>query len=96
MPQDAAGYVLEAQGAGFYLVYVNPNGRYAPAVYNHANMYPAVGNNTRACGDTSNYWHVVAGDSVWYNTLGHLDYMDVLAVIKGFRMSEKVDKLGVP
>jgi hypothetical protein len=96
MPQDAAGYVLEAQGAGFWPMYVNPNGRYAPASHNHANMYPAGGNNTGACGDTGTYWHVVAGDSVWYNALGHMDYMDDLSVIKGIRMSKKVDKMGVP
>jgi hypothetical protein len=69
MPQDAAGYVLEAQGAGFWPMYVNPNGRYAPAAHNHANMYPAGGSNTGACGDTSTYWHVIAvtafGTMLW-------------------------------
>lgn len=96
MPRDSAGLVLEAQGTDNYPMYVNPNGRYAPAAHNHANLYPAGGSNTGACGDTSNYWHVVAGDSVWYNALGHMDYMDDLAVIKGIRMSEKVDRFGVP
>ena len=96
MPQEAAGYVLEAQGAGFWPMYVNPNGRYAPAAHNHSSIYPAGGSNTGACGDTSTYWHVVAGDSVWYNALGHMDYMDDLSVLKGIRMSEKIDKLGVP
>jgi hypothetical protein len=96
MPRDSAGLVLEAQGTDNYPMYVNPNGRYAPAAHNHANLYPAGGSNTGACGDTSNYWHVVAGDSVWYNALGHMDYMDDLAVIKGIRLSEKVDRFGVP
>ena len=82
MPRDTAGLIIEAQGAGFYPMYVNPNGRYTPAAHNHANMYPAGGNNTGSCGDTSTYWHVMAGDSVWYNALGHMDYMDDLAVIK--------------
>jgi hypothetical protein len=36
MPRDAAGLVLEAQGTGFYPMYVNPNGRYTPAGHNHA------------------------------------------------------------
>jgi hypothetical protein len=31
-----AGYVLEAEGAGFDPMYVNPNGRYTPAAHNHA------------------------------------------------------------
>jgi hypothetical protein len=96
MPRDSAGLVLEAQGPNFYPIYVNPNGRYAPASHNHANMYPAGGNNTGACGDTSTYWHVVAGDSVWYNALGHMDYMDDLAVIKRIKTSKKVDVHGVP
>ena len=96
MPRDTSGLVLEAQGVSNYPIYVDPNGRYAPAAHNHANMYPAGGNNTGACGDTANYWHVVAGDSVWYNALGHMDYMDDLSIIKGIRMSEKIDKLGVP
>ncbi len=96
MPRDTSGFVLEAQGVNNYPTYVDPNGRYTPAAHNHANMYPAGGNNTGACGDTTTYWHVVAGDSVWYNALGHMDYMDDLSVIKGIRMSENVDKLGVP
>ncbi len=96
MPRDNSGLVLEAQGLSNYPTYVDPNGRYTPAAHNHANMYPAGGNNTGSCGDTSTYWHVVAGDSVWYNALGHMDYMDDLSVIKSIRMSENVDKLGVP
>ncbi|MGD6810524.1 MAG: hypothetical protein ACQCN3_12565, partial [Candidatus Bathyarchaeia archaeon] len=96
MPRDAAGLVLEAQGAGFYPMYVNPNGRYAPASHSHTTMYPAGGNNTGACGDTSTYWHVVAGDSVWYNALGHMDMIDDLAAIKKIKRSERTDKKGVP
>ena len=38
----------------------------------------------------------MAGDSVWYNALGHMDYMDDLAVIKRIKMSKKVDAQGVP
>ncbi len=98
MPRDTAGLILEAQGAGFYPMYVNPNGRYAPASHEngHGNLYPAGGSGTGSCGSTSNYWACVAGDSVWYNALGHMDYMDDLSIIKGIRISEKVDKLGVP
>jgi len=32
MPRDIAGFVLEVQGAGFYPIYVNPNGRHAPPI----------------------------------------------------------------
>lgn len=98
MPRDTAGFIIEAQGAGFYPTYVNPNGRYTPASHEsgHGNLYPSGGSGTGNCGSTSNYWACVAGDSVWYNALGHMDYMDDLAVIKGIRISKKIDKLGVP
>ena len=36
LPEGAGGYVLEAQGDGFDPMYVNPNGRYAPAGHEHA------------------------------------------------------------
>jgi hypothetical protein len=36
MPRSTSGYVLEAQGAGFDPMYVNPNSRYSPAGHNHA------------------------------------------------------------
>jgi hypothetical protein len=37
--RDTAGYVLEAQGSGFYPMYVNPNYRYTPAWHtDHANV----------------------------------------------------------
>ncbi|MCW4048084.1 MAG: hypothetical protein NWE99_11090, partial [Candidatus Bathyarchaeota archaeon] len=97
MPQDAAGYVLEAQGVGFWPMYVNPNGRYTPAWHeNHYNLWPAGGSGTGYCGSTSNYWACVAGDSVWYNALGHMDMIDDLAAIKKIQRSERTDKKGVP
>jgi hypothetical protein len=96
LPQDSAGLVLEAQGAGFWPMYVNPNGRYSPATHNHANLYPSGGSGTGYCGSTSNYWSCVAGDSVWYNALGHMDFLDDLAVLRKIRASEKTDKAGVP
>jgi hypothetical protein len=43
MPRGTAGLVLEAQGAGFYPMYVDPNGRYAPAAHDHNGVYSAVG-----------------------------------------------------
>lgn len=95
-PRDTAGLVIEAQGAGFNPMYVNPNGRYAPASHSHATMYPAGGSNTGSCGDTGTYWHVVAGDSIWYNALGHMDMIDDLAAIKKIKCSEKTDNKGVP
>jgi hypothetical protein len=36
MPRSTSGYVLEAQGAGFDPMYVNPNARYTPAGHDHA------------------------------------------------------------
>jgi hypothetical protein len=36
LPRDTGGYVLEAQGAGYDPMYVNPNGRYTPAGHEHA------------------------------------------------------------
>jgi hypothetical protein len=41
LPREAAGLVLEAQGTGFYPMYVDPNGRYAPAAHSHS--YAPVG-----------------------------------------------------
>ncbi len=38
LPRDVAGYVLEAQGAGFYPMYVDPNGRYIPAAHSHQSL----------------------------------------------------------
>jgi len=36
LPEGTGGYVLEAQGAGYDPIYVNPNGRYTPAGHVHA------------------------------------------------------------
>jgi len=36
LPRGTSGYVLEAQGANFDPMYVNPNGRYTPAGHIHA------------------------------------------------------------
>ncbi len=36
LPEGTGGYVLEAQGAGYDPMYVNPNGRYTPAGHVHA------------------------------------------------------------
>ena len=38
MPRDTAGLILEAQGTGFYPMYVNPNARYTPAAHNHGSV----------------------------------------------------------
>ena len=39
---------------------------------------------------------MVAGDSVWYNALGHMDMIDDLAAIKKIKQSQKNDEKGVP
>ena len=36
MPRSSSGYVLEAEGASFDPMYVDPNGRYAPAAHNQS------------------------------------------------------------
>jgi len=36
LPEGASGYVLEAEGAGFDPMYVDPNGRYQPASHTHS------------------------------------------------------------
>jgi hypothetical protein len=96
IPRDTAGLILEAQGTGFYPMYVNPNGRYIPAAHSHSEVFPSGGVGTGHVGDTTTYWGCIAGDSIWYYALGHMDYMDDLAIIKGLKMSKKVDALGVP
>jgi len=71
-PRDTAGYVIEAQGAGYNPMYVNPNGRYSPAAHDsgHANLYPSGGSNSGQVGNTSNYWNVIATNSMWYKAVG--------------------------
>jgi hypothetical protein len=96
MPQDVAGLVLEAQGAGFWPMYVNPNNRYLPAAHSHASLYPSGGLGTGNVGDTTTYWACGAFDSVWYNALGHMDFLDDLATLRKVRGGKKVDDQGVP
>ena len=38
MPRDTLGLILEAQGAGFDPMYVDPNGRYVPAAHTHESL----------------------------------------------------------
>ena len=38
MPRDTLGLILEAQGTGFYPMYVDPNGRYIPATHTHTSL----------------------------------------------------------
>ncbi len=68
--RDTAGLILEAQGAGFYPMYVNPNGRYTPAAHSHASLYPSGGRDTGQVGDTTTYWNVVGCNSVWHKAEG--------------------------
>ncbi|MEM2108289.1 MAG: hypothetical protein QXL10_03285 [Candidatus Bathyarchaeia archaeon] len=98
MPRGPAGYVLEAQGDGYWPMYVYPHGRYWPAPHEagHGNLFPAGGAGTGYCGSTSNYWACVAGDSVWYRALGQFDMLDDLAAIKRIKPNGKCDKNGVP
>jgi hypothetical protein len=97
LPQDTAGLVLEAQGAGFWPMYVNPNYRYLPAGHtSHANLYPSGGGGTGYVGDTTTFWACVAADSVWYNALGHMDFLDDLATLRNIRAGKKTDEKGVP
>ena len=70
MPRDTAGLVLEAQGSGFYPMYVNPNGRYTPPTHTHASLYPSGGAGTGQVGDTTTYWNVVGTNSLWYKAIG--------------------------
>jgi len=80
-PREAAGKIIEAQGTGFYPTYVNPNGRYTPAAHEsgHANLYPSGGANTGQVGNTTTYWNVIAGNSVWYKALGNFGCNPALA-----------------
>ena len=70
--RDTAGKVLEAQGAGFDPMYVDPNGRYSPTAHEsgHANLYPSGGVNTGQLGNTTTYWNVIGINSIWYKASG--------------------------
>ncbi len=94
--RGTSGYVLEAQGAGYYPLYVDPNGRYTPAAHSHANVYPSGGAGTGEVGNTTTYWLTIAGDSIWYNALGEMDMIDDLEAIKRMKRSKNVDSKGVP
>jgi hypothetical protein len=77
-------------------MYVNPNGRYQPAAHTqHADDMPSAGANTGQVGNTTTYWNCIAGNSVWYKTLGQFDALDDLALIKKIRGNGKVDEKGM-
>jgi hypothetical protein len=46
-------------------------------------------------GDTTTYWNVIAGNSIWYKALGQFDFLDDLSIIKKLR-TKGVDKKGIP
>jgi hypothetical protein len=97
LPRGTSGYVLEAQGAGYDPMYVNPNGRYSPAAHTqHADDMPSGGANTGQVGNTTTYWNCIAGNSVWYKALGQFDALDDLALIKRIKSNGKVDERGTP
>ncbi|MDI6905258.1 MAG: hypothetical protein QMD13_07215 [Candidatus Bathyarchaeia archaeon] len=96
-PEGTAGYVLEAQGAGYDPMYVDPNGRYSPAAHTqHADDMPSGGANTGQVGNTTTYWNCIAGNSVWYKALGQFDMLDDLALIKSIRGNGETDEKGMP
>lgn len=72
MTRGTSGYVLEAQGAGADPMYVDPAGRYAPALHpsGHANLYPSGGADSGQVGNTTTYWNVVGVNSMWYKASG--------------------------
>jgi hypothetical protein len=72
MTRGTSGYVLESQGSGADPMYVDPNGRYAPALHpsGHANLYPSGGADTGQVGNTTTYWNVIGTNSMWYKAMG--------------------------
>jgi hypothetical protein len=67
------------------------------AIQNLASLNQAMppGADQGAVGTTSQYWNCIAGNSVWYKTLGQFDMLDDLALIKKIRSNGKVDKRGI-
>jgi hypothetical protein len=45
-------------------------------------------------GDTTDYWNVIAGNSIWYKALGQFDFLDDLEIIRRLQTKGK-DKNGV-
>jgi hypothetical protein len=46
-------------------------------------------------GDTTDYWNVIAGNSIWYKALGQFDFLDDLMIIKRLR-TKGVNEKGIP
>jgi len=99
LPVGTDGYVLEAQGPSYDPMYVNPNGRYSPAAHEsgHNNLYPGGGSDTGQVGNTTNYWNVIAGNSIWYKAIGQFDALDDLGLISRIKADKRAKmKNGLP
>jgi hypothetical protein len=96
IPEGSSGYVLEAQGAGFDPMYVNPNGRYTPAGHNHA-----AGNITSGVLDEARCPNVYSGQihfngGIVTNSVNCANFsMTDLVFENDFRITE-AEKLGFP
>ena len=94
LPRGTAGYVLEAQGAGYDPMYVNPNGRYTPAGHQHA-----AGDITSGTIAEARLPHVYTGQitfngGIITNSVNCANWQLADAVFaNGFRMTE-AEKLG--
>jgi hypothetical protein len=96
LPEGSSGYVLEAQGAGFDPMYVNPNGRYSPAGHNHA-----AGNITSGVLDEARCPNVYSGQitfngGIVTNSVNCANFSATDLVFENeFRITE-AEKLGFP
>jgi hypothetical protein len=96
MPRGTAGHVLEAQGASFDPMYVDPNGRYAPAGHNHA-----AGNITSGVLDEARCPNVYSGQvhfngGIVTNSVNCANFSATDVVFENdFRITE-AEKLGFP
>jgi hypothetical protein len=96
LPEGTLGYILEAQGAGFDPMYVNPNGRYTPAGHNHA-----AGNITSGVLDEARCPNVYSGQihfngGIVTNSVNCANFSATDVVFENdFRITE-AEKLGFP
>ena len=68
LPEGTAGYVLEAEGAGFDPMYVDPNYRYSPKSHAHSE-HTGIGPNDHHARDHNHAGEALSPDSVSCNTM---------------------------
>ena len=104
LPRGTGGYVLEAQGASYDPMFVDPNGRYTPASHTHSHAsLTGVGADDHHARDHNHAGESLSPNSISVNTLNVATSVNCQNWLKSgdylfandFRMTE-AEKLGFP